>query len=363
MEVARLKESNLKFLHVLARTTRGGVEKNCYNFVKATPQFQHTVVVLAKEGPMVAELRDAGATVYILDLLCRGRIAFYRDLAGLLPEGPFDCIIVWANIRMPVVLHALNKYRADVFVHIGNPVGNGWSEWLQSLVLRPTNPVYLRSVSTHVEKSLSASPYHRKFPRKVTAKPIASPPVIAKPAEPITQHSRVTLGMLARLDPIKDHKTVIEAFHIIVKEYPNAILDLAGHGSLLESLKNLVAEKGLSSRVVFHGDVADVYNTMKDWDLFLFGTTPQEGIGGTVAEALSMGLPVVATDLPMLREWDPSGQYISFCKPFDPHDMATVALAVLGDVDRRRRVHDIAPVYVQDNFSPEKFAYNYITKP
>lgn len=356
-------EGNLKFLHILALAVRGGVEKNCCNFVRVTPQFQHTAVVLDGDGPMVPELRDAGATVHILNLLRKGRITFYRNLAGSLPEGPFDCVIIWTNIRMPVMIHALNKYQADVFVHVGNPVSKGWSEWLQSLVLRPTNPVYLRSVTGYVAKSLAASLYHRRFPNKVTRKPITQPSVMAKEPRRITQDSKVILGMLARLDPIKDHRTVIEAFHIIVREYPNAVLNLLGGGPLLEPLKDLVAKKGLESRVVFHGDTADVYDAMKDWDLALFGTTPEEGIGGTVAEALAMGLPIVATEFPMLREWDPGGQYVSFCKPADPHDMAMIALALLGDVERRKKIQDTAPAYIREIFSPEKFAYNYISKP
>jgi len=357
------RHSENGILHINALAVRGGVEKNCWNFMKATPQFEHTVVVLDKEGPMVTEWRTAGATVSVLDVFSKGRISFYRNLAALLPDGPFKCIIVWTNIRMPFMISALNKYRADIFVHIGNPVGNGWSEWLQSLVLRPQNPVYLRSVTGYVAKSLGASVYHRRFPNKVTRKPITQPSVMAKEPRRITQDSKVILGMLARLDPIKDHRTVIEAFHIIVREYPNAVLNLLGGGPLLEPLKDLVAKKGLESRVVFHGDTADVYDAMKDWDLALFGTTPEEGIGGTVAEALAMGLPIVATEFPMLREWDPGGQYVSFCKPADPHDMAMIALALLGDVERRKKIQDTAPAYIRENFSPEKFAYNYISKP
>lgn len=352
-----------RILHILARALRGGVEKNCYNVVQATPQFHHTVVVMDKEGPMIDEFRAVGATLRVLHLLDQGRITFQRKLAEHLPEGPFDCIIVWTNIRMPVIMQALNKYRGDVFVHIGNPVGRGFTEWVQSLFLRPTNPIYLRPVSAYVAKSLASSLYHRKFPRKVSLKPLMPPSVMAKEPEPIAAQARVALGMVARLDQIKDHRTVIEAFEIMTKEYPNAVLNLVGHGPLLESLRKLITEKDLSSSVVLHGDVADVYRVMKDWDLFLYGTTTREGLGGTVAEALSMGLPVVATDLPMVREWDPRGQYITYCRASDPHDMAVIALALLGDMERRKKIHRTAPVYFHEFFSAEKFAYNYISKP
>src|SRR5690606_32571221 len=224
-----------KMLHVLARALRGGVEKNCYHVIQATPQFHHTVVILDNEGPMVAELEYAGATVHILRLLGQGRLAFQRKLAKQLPEGPIDCVIVWTNIRMPVVMHALNKFRTDIFVHVGNPVGTGITEWFQSLVLRPRNPVYLRPVSAYVAGSLSSSLYHRRFPRKVSLKPLAPPAVMAREPEAVTRHAHVTLGMVARLDLIKDHRTVIEAFHILKKEHRNAVLNLVGTGPLMAS--------------------------------------------------------------------------------------------------------------------------------
>src|SRR5690606_37873227 len=264
-------------------------------------------------------------------------------------------------IRMPVIMHALNKYEADVYVHIGNPVGNGWLEWLQSLVLPPANTIRLRPVSAYVQRGLNHSRYYRKFKSKVSLKPVVMPEITAREPAPVTSQSILNVGMVARLDPIKDHSTVILAFHTLLKEYPAAVLNLVGSGSLLESLKSLSAEKGLGSSVIFHGDVADVSSVMRDWDMFLYATTPREGLGGTIPEALSIGLPVVATDLPMIREWDHTGMYIAYCKPNDPEDMALVIKQLLNNEARRREIHRQAPAYIQTNYSPEIFSYNYIS--
>jgi glycosyltransferase involved in cell wall biosynthesis len=117
---------------------------------------------------------------------------------------------------------------------------------------------------------------------------------------------------------------------------------------------------GLAGKVIFHGDVGAPQQLMKDWDLFVYGTTEREGLGGTVPEALSIGLPVVASDLPMVREWDQDGAFITYCKPFDPSDMAAMAIALLNDLPRLKEIFEQSPLFINKHYSPLRFATNYI---
>jgi glycosyltransferase involved in cell wall biosynthesis len=354
-------------LHILARALRGGTEKNCFHFIKACPQFHHEVIILNGDGPMIADWRMLGVNVVVLDILRQNRLVFYRNLPRRLPPGDFDTIIVWTNIRMPVVMHALNKYKANVFVHIGNPVSyglaGGWSEWMQSLLFPATNPIHLRPVSEYVQRGLKKNRYYNRFTSKVSLKPILIPDATVHEPTSVTSESIVNFGMVARLDPIKDHKTVLTAFTILLDEYPRAILNLVGSGPLMKPLKKFVDDRRLGSSVIFHGDVDDVYARMRGWDIFLYATTPREGLGGTIPEALAIGLPVIAADLPMIREWDKYGTYISYCNAGDAENMASTAKTLLTDVDRRKEIHSQAPQYIRENHSPEIFSYNYISNP
>jgi glycosyltransferase involved in cell wall biosynthesis len=172
--------------------------------------------------------------------------------------------------------------------------------------------------------------------------------------------SRPRLGMVARLDEIKDHETILHACIRIQQQYPGSTLSLVGDGRLRHTLENLAERLGLADSVTFHGDTADIYAVMKDWDLFLYSTTLREGLSGTIPEALSIGLPVVATDLPMVREWDPAGQYVAFCKASNPDAMAETIMALMADVGRRVAIWEKAPAYVREKFSPERFVVNYL---
>ena len=166
--------------------------------------------------------------------------------------------------------------------------------------------------------------------------------------------------MVARLDPIKDHTTVIRAFKLIQKVYPKAILHLLGDGNERHSLEALVASLKLTDMVRFHGDVADVPRFLQQWDLFLYATTEQEGLGGTMAEAMANGLPCLLVDLPMLREWAPDGSGVAWVPPNDPDAMAKKAIDLIRDPDTRKRMAIHSYTRIKKLHSPDAFVKRYL---
>lgn len=355
----------MNILHISAHALRGGCEKNCYYFIQYTPNFHHEIIVLNGDGPMLEEWASLGITVKTLNILQKNIIRFYRALRRALPQKDLTKVIVWTNTRMPLVIAALSCYKdVSVYVHVGNPVYPGINVKLKNMLLSFFLPkksnVCLRPVSRYVNESIVDDFYYKKFPARVSLKPIKVSEVLISAPSELTPASRVELGMVARLDHIKDHNTVIRAFALISRKYPLAVLHLVGDGPLMRDLTKTAFDCEVGDRIVFHGDVADVYKVMKDWNVFLYATTLNEGLGGTIPEALSTGLPVISVDLPMTREWDPGGQFVTFCKPFDPEDMAAKADILLRNLIKRSYIYENAPKYIATNFSPSAFSINYI---
>lgn len=77
-------------------------------------------------------------------------------------------------------------------------------------------------------------------------------------------------------------------------------LDVLGDGSQKGALEALAAELGIGERVFFHGFRDDVEDWMARSGCLLF-PSHQEGMGLVVLEALTVGLPVLASDLEPLR--------------------------------------------------------------
>jgi len=113
-------------------------------------------------------------------------------------------------------------------------------------------------------------------------------------------HDQIIISMVARLDSIKDHETLIRAFALI--NFQNATLNIIGDGPLKKRIEGLVASFGLSSKVHLMGSRSDVNKLLCDSDIFVFSTTEREGFGIAIIEAMAYSLPIVATNVNACRE-------------------------------------------------------------
>ncbi|MDZ7815746.1 MAG: glycosyltransferase [Planctomycetota bacterium] len=110
-----------------------------------------------------------------------------------------------------------------------------------------------------------------------------------------------TVGTAARLMHQKGLDTLIRAFaEFHVKVHDSRLL-IAGEGPLEEDLKAMAARLGVSGSVEFVGHVDDIYEFFVSLHLFAMPSR-WEGYPYTLLEAMSAGVPVVASDIPGISE-------------------------------------------------------------
>jgi glycosyltransferase involved in cell wall biosynthesis len=108
---------------------------------------------------------------------------------------------------------------------------------------------------------------------------------------------------VGRLDEGKGIPDLIDLWSRMMARRRSVRLCVAGGGFLLEGARALSAERGLGDLVDFRGFVgdADLERLYRSARIFVTLSTT-EGWGLAIGEALARGLPVVAYDIPPLRE-------------------------------------------------------------
>jgi glycosyltransferase involved in cell wall biosynthesis len=104
------------------------------------------------------------------------------------------------------------------------------------------------------------------------------------------------LTIIGEMIPRKRHEDAIAAFAKIRERYPHAILLVAGDGVQEPLRRQQAADLGIADSVRFLGFRRDIPRILSATDVFLF-PSKQEGLPCAVQEALSMAVPVVATDV------------------------------------------------------------------
>ena len=111
----------------------------------------------------------------------------------------------------------------------------------------------------------------------------------------------IVIGFLGRLSSVKGVDTVINAMPVLLKQNPDYLFIVLGHGPELNSLKTLARRLEIADRVKFLGFREDASEVM---NLFDIGVVPsrQEPFGIVALEFMSMQIPLVSTGVDGLGE-------------------------------------------------------------
>lgn len=166
-------------------------------------------------------------------------------------------------------------------------------------------------------------------------------------------HDRVNFVQVARFTDIKNQECIVSAVEKLSKEYQSKIrVIFVGDGYNRQKTENLVKEKGLQDFFVFTGakEPEEIPEILDSCD---FGLMPSraEGFGLGAVECMSRGLPVLASDIPVLKEIVGEAGYI---KSFDRFDEAFIE--ALRDGDKKKG----AAIKRASNFKPEIIINQYV---
>mgnify|MGYP005775098927 FL=1 len=110
------------------------------------------------------------------------------------------------------------------------------------------------------------------------------------------QQGDFVLGILARVEPYKGHRYLLEAAKIMKQHGRKIRVIIAGVGDALEDLKTLAEQWNITDIVCFAGFVQDVRSLLSVLDLQINASYGTEATSLSLLEGMSLGLPAVVSD-------------------------------------------------------------------
>jgi len=166
--------------------------------------------------------------------------------------------------------------------------------------------------------------------------------------------------MLATYHAYKGHAFLLEAFKSVVKEFPGVELHIYGHGlpTQKENVIEEVRRLGLDDSVMLGDFVTNIKPLLSRASLLVVPSQAYEAFGLVIIEAMSLGVPVVATDVGGMPEIiGYGGGYI--CSKNNPQNFANAIKCILRDQNLARNLGNEGRKIFEEKFMASAMALKY----
>ena len=166
----------------------------------------------------------------------------------------------------------------------------------------------------------------------------------------------VVLASVGRQEFQKGQWVLLEAMAALAATEPRLRLLIAGRpGNATPRLHAVMEATALNGEVRWLGHRDDVPEVLAAADVFVFPSL-YEGLGGALIEAMALALPIVASDLPAIREVvDPQGNAI-LTRPGSSDELRAAVAELIGDAPRRASMGGRSRQVFEERFMLERSA-------
>ena len=326
-----------RVLMLLPYANVGGTERHVQLLSQGLRSQGVDVRVALPDGPAVDAFRSLGVAVRemptpsVLSMPAwlkgiRQEIADGADVVHIHAAMEMVWASHWASATVPRVFTAHGYHVEFDYMKAGVMLNRSASR-----VISVSEPEQARLLRYGLNSDLA-----RVVPNGIDLESLAGPAGTLREDLRLPPDSRL-IGMVNRLDAFKGVDLMLKAFSRLRDADSTLYLVIVGDGPERTRLEALTHELGLTHGVRWLGRRSDLGNVLRSFDAFV-SPTRKEAFGMAVVEAMACGLPVLATDLPALREIVTPGQDGELVSADAGYERWAEALeGLLADADRMAR--------------------------
>lgn len=162
--------------------------------------------------------------------------------------------------------------------------------------------------------------------------------------------NRLKLVAVGNLKDVKNYQVLIDAFKLL-KNIPVS-LDIYGEGPERNALQKQITEYSLG--IELKGSHEKIYEVLPGYDAYVM-CSYIEGFGVSAAEAMAIGLPLLLSDIKVLREI--SREHALFFDPFNPESFAKVINTIFNADRNLKCLSDKAKEIAKNNYTKEIYLH------
>lgn len=147
----------------------------------------------------------------------------------------------------------------------------------------------------------------------------------------------IVIGTIAALQGHKDYPNLLNAARIVIDSRENVTFVAVGDGKDKEELKELHSKLNLGNKFIFSGYQKNVSQFLFLFDVFVLASK-KEGLGTSILDAQSVGLPIIATNaggIPEAVQHNINGILV---KPQNAHDLADAIINIVDSKEKREQL-------------------------
>jgi L-malate glycosyltransferase len=325
-------------LYVLPYMNLGGTEKQAFSLMNNLQQ-QYHISLLAPDGLGAKPFREAGFPYGEFPRLEQNFLVgirqFRRSLLALHRQKSIDVIHVHGAHELILLVKLFLPRIPVIFTVHGyhgrqSPVGYRlaaiFCNWFANQVIAVSQSELQLLETHHLKVKKTTLIYNGVVENKPDVDRIAQ---LTEQFD-LNSTTQIIIGTAARLSEAKGLRYLILAVAQLIDRHPEIRLIIAGEGELETELRQLVLDLKVSQHVVFAGYVADLHNLLSLMQIFVLPSI-QEPFGLVCAEAMSLGKPIIGTNVGGIPEQVVHGVNGFIVPPGDPKALADSIDRLLAD--------------------------------
>lgn len=347
-----------KVLHIFGILNRGGAENRTLEFInrnKETDVVYDMLVLSGAKGVLDHEFSEAiGGQIHYIKL----DQSFFFKFIKLLRSRKYD--VVHSHVLMVSAIFLMIAWFQGVPTRIAHlrSTGSGavpFSRKLRDFFLKRLMLIFATNIIA-VSESVAKAIWGKNWNRRKKVKVIYNGFVL-NPNPAVSYNRIIKIGHIGRFHESKNHMFLAEVLQEICDAHDNVVCSMTGrldntiYPSVVQRLKKYID----TGKIIVQGDNANVYDMMRNLDIMIT-TSLWEGLPGIIIEAVSSGVPVIASSIEPNKEVASKVRGVRIVDGWDKAEWKAALSAMIEEVsagDKRKNIDEI-----QESFLDSPFYYD-----